>query len=40
MRNIDSIFNYEELIEYIVEVELFYKGHKKRMEINVIRGQK
>ena len=40
MRNIDSIFNYEGLIEHIVEVELFFKGYKKRMSIDVIRGQK
>ena len=40
IRNVDDIFNHEELIEYIVEVKLFYKWHKKRMEINVISGQK
>ena len=40
MRNIDSIFNYEGPIEHIVEVELFFKGYKKRMSIDVIRGQK
>jgi len=40
IRNVDNIFNHEELIEYIVEVKLFYKWHKKRMEINVISGQK
>ena len=32
VRNIDGIFNYEGLIEHTVEVELFYKGHKERME--------
>ena len=37
MRNVHGTFNYEGLIEYIVEIELFYKGHKKRTEINVIR---
>ena len=37
MRNMDGTFNHEGLIEYIVEIELFYKGHKKRTEINVIR---
>jgi len=40
MRNVDVIFNYKGLIEHIVEVELFYRGYKKRMEINVIGGQK
>jgi len=39
-RNIDNVFNHEELIEYTVEVELFYKGYKKRTEIDVIREQK
>ena len=40
MRNVDGIFNYEGPIEYIVEVKLFYRGYKKRMEIDVIGGQK
>ena len=40
IRNIDGIFNHEKLIEHIVEVELFYEGHKKRTEINVIDEQK
>ena len=39
-RNIDDVFNHEELIEYTVEVELFYKGYKERTEIDVIREQK
>ena len=40
VRNIDGIFNYEELIEHIVEVELFYRGHKERTKIDIIGGQK
>ena len=40
IRNVNGIFNYEGPIEHIVEVELFYRGHKKRMEIDVIEGQK
>ena len=40
MRNMNDTFNYEKPIEYTVEVELFYKGHKKRIEIDVIEGQK
>ena len=40
MRNVDGTFNYEGLIEYIVDVELFYKRHKERTEIDVIRDQK
>jgi len=38
MRNMNGIFNHEELIEHIVEVELFYKGHKERIKIDVIKG--
>ena len=33
-----SIFNHKEPIEHMVEVELFYKEHKERTEIDVIRG--
>ena len=40
IRNVDSILNYERLIEYTVEVELFYRGHKKRIKIDMIRDQK
>jgi len=40
MRNINSTFNHEEPIEYTVEVELFYKEHKERMEIDIIGEQK
>jgi len=36
IRNIDSIFNYEGLIEYTVEMELFYRGYKEKMEIDVM----
>jgi len=36
IRNVDDIFNYKGLIEHTVEVELFYREHKERMEINVI----
>ena len=35
VRNVDSTFNHKGLIEYIVEVGLFYK---KRIKINVIGG--
>ena len=38
IRNVDNTFNYEGSIEHTVEVELFYKGHKERMEIDVIKG--
>ena len=40
VRNIDGTFNNEGLIEHTVEIELFYKGHKERMEIDVIDEQK
>ena len=38
IRNIDSIFNHEGLIEHIVKVELFYREHKERIKIDVIGG--
>ena len=40
VRNIDGTFNYEGLIEHMVEVELFYRGHKERTKIDIIGGQK
>jgi len=40
MINMDSIFNKEKLIEHIAKVNVFYKKHRKRMDINVIEGQK
>ena len=40
IRNVDSTFNYEGPIEYMVEVELLYRGHKNKTEIDVIEGQK
>ena len=40
IRNIDDIFNSEGQIEHTVGVELFYKEHKKRTVIDVIKDQK
>ena len=40
MRNVDNSFNKKGPIEHTVEVNIYYQGHRKRMEINVIRGQK
>ena len=40
VRNVDGSLNKEGPIEYIVEVNIYYQGHRKRMEIDVIRGQK
>ena len=40
VRNMDGSFNKKGLIKYIVEVNIYYQGHRERMEIDVIRGQK
>ena len=40
IRNVNRSFNKEESIEHIVEVNIYYQEHRKRIEINVIRGQK
>ena len=40
VRNVDSSFNKEEPIEHTVEVNIYYQGHKERIEIDMIRGQK
>jgi len=40
MRNMDSFFNKERLIEDIVEVNIYYQGYKKRTEIDIIGSQK
>ena len=40
VRNVDGILNYAGPIVDTVEVEIFFKGHKKRMSIDVIGGQK
>ena len=40
VRNMDEIFNKERLIENTVEVNIYYQGHRKRIKIDVIRGQK
>ena len=37
MRNVNSIINHEEPIDYVVEVKLFYREYKERTEIYVIR---
>ena len=36
----DSFFNKEEPIEYIVEINIYYQEHRERTETNVIGGQK
>ena len=40
IRNVDSLFNQEGLIEHTVEVNIYYQRHRERTEINIIRGQK
>jgi len=40
VRNMDGSFNKEGPIEYIVEVNIYFRGHRERTEIDVIGGQK
>ena len=40
IRNVDGSFNKEGLIKHTAEVNIYYQGHRKRMEIDVIGGQK
>jgi len=40
VRNVDGTLNYAGPIVDTVEVEIFFKGHKKRTSIDVIGGQK
>jgi len=40
MKNVDGLLNKEGPIEYMVEVNIYYQGHRKRMEIDIIGRQK
>ena len=40
VRNVDGMLNYVGPIVDIVEMEIFFKGHKERTSIDVIGGQK
>ena len=40
VRNVDGSLNKESPIENTVEVNIYYQGHRERMEIDMIRGQK
>ena len=40
VRNVDGLLNKEGPIENTVEVNIYYQGHRERMEIDVIGGQK
>ena len=38
VRNVDSCLNKEEPIEHIIEVNIYYKGYREIIEIDVIGG--
>ena len=40
VRNVDGSLNKEGLIEYTIDVNIYYQGYRKRMEINMIGRQK
>jgi len=40
IRNVDRTLNKKKPIENTVEINIYYQGHRERMEIDVIRGQK
>ena len=40
VRNVDRSFNKEGPIENTVKVNIYFKGHRERTEIDVIGGQK
>ena len=40
VRNVDGLFNKKGPIEHMVEVNIYFRGHRERTEINVIRRQK
>ena len=40
IRNVDKSLNKEKSIEHTVEVSIYFKEHRERMEIDVIGGQK
>ena len=40
MRNMNRLLNKKGPIEHTVEVNIYYRGHRERTEIDVIRGQK
>ena len=40
VRNVDRSLNKEGSIKHTVEVNIYFKGHRERTKINVIRGQK
>jgi len=38
VRNMNGSFNKKGLIEYMVEVNIYYQRYRERMEIDMIRG--
>ena len=40
VRNMNGSLNKKGLIEYMIEVNIYYQGHRKRTEIDVIGEQK
>ena len=38
VRNVNSSFNKEGLIKHMIEVNIYYQGHRERTEINIIIG--
>ena len=40
VRNVDGSLNKEGPIKHMVEVNIYYQGHRERLEIDVIGGQK
>ena len=40
VKNMDGLLNKEGPIEHMVEVNIYYQRHRKRIEIDVIGGQK
>ena len=40
VRNVDGLFNKEGPIEHTVEVNIYFRRHRERIEIDVIGGQK
>ena len=40
VRNMDRSLNKEGPIEHMMEVNIYYQGHRERTEIDVIGGQK
>jgi len=39
VRNVDGSFNKEGPIKHTVEVNIYYQGHRERMEMDVIGGR-